>query len=103
MTDAQRAVFANLILLCSAHHKMVDRIAPDAHPVAVLEAWKAENEVTLELECGLIVPSGGVMTSPDLATIEKNPGHQPSNEELAARPRDQHPQHRFRGGCDRSS
>ena len=38
MTDAERAAFANLILLGSAHHKIVDSIAPDAHPVDILEA-----------------------------------------------------------------
>lgn len=111
MPDAERAAFANLILLCSAHHKLVDRIAPDDYPVDVLEAWKAANEdddlaalagatltqetleavleeiagrlgprreVAVELACGLIVPTGGVMTSPGLVTLEKtvamNPG-----------------------------
>ena len=44
MTDAQRASFTNLVLLCSAHHKLVDRIAPDDHPPELLEQWKAENE-----------------------------------------------------------
>lgn len=113
MTDAQRASFANLILLCSAHHKLIDRIAPDDHPPELLQQWKAENEdddlavlaggvltqetleaaleeiagrlrprreVTVELLCGVILPSGtgDVMTSPDLATLEatvaQNPG-----------------------------
>lgn len=112
MTDAERAAFTNLILLCSAHHKMVDRIAPGAYHIDILESWKAKNEdddlatlagailtegtieavleeiagrlgprreISLELECGHIVPTtGGVMTSPDLATLEKtvamNPG-----------------------------
>ena len=111
MTKSDRASFANLILLCSAHHKLVDRIAPDDYPVDVLEAWKAANEdddlakmagvsltqesieavleeiagrleprreVAVELGCGLIVPTGSVMTSPNLTTLEKtvsmNPG-----------------------------
>lgn len=104
MTDAARAAFANLILLCSAHQKLVDRVAADDYPLDVLEAWKAANEdddlaalagatlnqetleavleeivgrlrprreVAVELECGLIVPTGGVMTSPGLAVLEK--------------------------------
>ncbi len=43
MTDAERAAFANLILLCSAHHKLVDRDEP-TYPVERLEEWKADNE-----------------------------------------------------------
>lgn len=44
MTDEERAAFPNLILLCSAHHKLVDRIRPQDFPVETLEAWKRANE-----------------------------------------------------------
>ena len=44
MTDEQRAAFLNLILLCGAHHKLVDRIRPGDYPVEMLEAWKRDNE-----------------------------------------------------------
>lgn len=43
MADAERSGFANLILLCSAHHKLVDR-DEFAYPVELLEQWKLENE-----------------------------------------------------------
>lgn len=43
MTDAERSAFANLILLCSAHHKLVDRDEL-AYPIESLERWKSENE-----------------------------------------------------------
>lgn len=45
MTDAERASFGNLVLLCSAHHKVVDRLVPDDYAPDVLKSWKATNEV----------------------------------------------------------
>ena len=44
MTDQQRAAFANLILLCTVHHKLVDRVRPDDYPVELLNEWKSTNE-----------------------------------------------------------
>lgn len=44
MTDADRAAYANLILLCVPHHKLVDRIEPEKYSVEMLSGWKAENE-----------------------------------------------------------
>lgn len=44
MTDAERASFANLLLMCTAHHKLIDRIAPDEHPPELLTAWKERAE-----------------------------------------------------------
>lgn len=44
MTDAERADFNNLVLLCSAHHKMVDRVRPDDFSVETLQDWKQANE-----------------------------------------------------------
>ncbi|MEU4395245.1 hypothetical protein [Kribbella sp. NPDC023855] len=44
MTDEERAAFPNLILLCSPHHKLVDRIRPEDFPPGMLEEWKRANE-----------------------------------------------------------
>lgn len=44
MTDDERRAFSNLILLCTPHHKFVDRVAPGEHPVDLLETWKLDNE-----------------------------------------------------------
>lgn len=44
MTDDERRSFANLILLCTPHHKVVDRLHPDDFPAEVLAGWKAQHE-----------------------------------------------------------
>jgi hypothetical protein len=44
MSDHERRSFANLILLCTPHHKTVDRLHPDDYPVEVLADWKAQHE-----------------------------------------------------------
>ena len=44
MTDAERASYPNLILLCVPHHKLVDRIEPKKYPAEFLTTWKHENE-----------------------------------------------------------
>ncbi|MEV5961860.1 hypothetical protein AB0L70_08850 [Kribbella sp. NPDC051952] len=46
MSDLERASFGNLILLCTPHHKLVDRIRPNEYPVDVLKEWKQANEPT---------------------------------------------------------
>lgn len=70
MTDAQRASFANLILLCSAHHKLIDRIAPHDFPPELLEHWKAENE-----DPDLAALAGGTLTQETLeAALEEIAG-----------------------------
>lgn len=46
MTDDQRRAFANLILLCIAHHKTVDRLHPSDFPPEELARWKREREGT---------------------------------------------------------
>jgi hypothetical protein len=43
MTDSDRASYSNLILLCRAHHKVVDR-APDRFPADLLKSWKKTRE-----------------------------------------------------------
>lgn len=40
MTDDERRAFPNLVLLCGPHHKLVDKIRPDAYSIQDLEAWK---------------------------------------------------------------
>jgi hypothetical protein len=44
MTDAARAGFSNLILLCTPHHNVVDRRHPADYPAEVLRAWKTDHE-----------------------------------------------------------
>jgi hypothetical protein len=44
MTDAERSDWSNLILLCTPHHTIVDKIRPDDYPIEVLERWKSNRE-----------------------------------------------------------
>ena len=44
MSDDQRRAFSNLILLCTPHHTVVDRLHPDDYSVETLEQWKAARE-----------------------------------------------------------
>ncbi|MFJ2355612.1 hypothetical protein [Frigoribacterium sp. NPDC087798] len=45
MTDTERAAFANLILLCTAHHKAVDKDGNETtFTVEVLNQWKRDRE-----------------------------------------------------------
>jgi hypothetical protein len=44
MTDKERADWANLILLCTPHHTMVDKIKPEDYPIETLELWKSNRE-----------------------------------------------------------
>lgn len=44
MTDDQRRAFANLILLCTPHHTLVDRLRPDQYPATALQEWKQQRE-----------------------------------------------------------
>lgn len=53
MTDDERADFPNLLLLCQAHHTLVDRTAPADHPRELLEEWKTDNESGQGLPTGL--------------------------------------------------
>lgn len=50
MTDDQRRAFENLILLCTPHHKWVDRLHPEDYPVEVLKEWKRERESTAGID-----------------------------------------------------
>ncbi len=53
MTDSERAGFPNLLLLCQAHHTLIDRTAPADHPRELLEQWKTDNESGQGLPTGL--------------------------------------------------
>ena len=44
MSDADRNGYDNLILLCPKHHKLIDRLDPDGHPVELLREMKAKSE-----------------------------------------------------------
>lgn len=48
MTDPERAAFANLLLLCTAHHELVDQRHPERYPVELLHKWKSEREKAVE-------------------------------------------------------
>lgn len=44
MTDEERRSIDNLILLCQAHHNLVDKVRPDAFASDELRRWKSDNE-----------------------------------------------------------
>jgi hypothetical protein len=44
MSSDERRAFANLMLMCVPHHKVIDRLHPDDYPVALLEQWKRDRE-----------------------------------------------------------
>lgn len=44
MTDDERRSIDNLILLCQAHHNLVDKVRPDDFPSDELRRWKSDNE-----------------------------------------------------------
>ncbi len=44
MKGTERSEFGNLILLCTSHHKVLDRMHPEDFPVDLLESWKNEKE-----------------------------------------------------------
>ena len=44
MTDEERRLFENLILLCPGCHRKVDRLDPLGHPVELLRQMKEEHE-----------------------------------------------------------
>lgn len=44
MTDDDRHDFANLMLLCPNHHRLIDRLDPNAHSADELMAMKARHE-----------------------------------------------------------
>ena len=44
MSDGDRRAVDNLILLCQAHHNLIDKVHPAEYPVEVLHQWKRDNE-----------------------------------------------------------
>ncbi|TLM73134.1 hypothetical protein [Pseudarthrobacter sp. NamB4] len=45
MTDAERAAFSNLMLMCTTHHKLIDGPKGGDYPVELLQGWKADHEL----------------------------------------------------------
>lgn len=45
MTDAERAAFSNLMLMCTTHHKLIDGPKSGDYPVELLQGWKADHEL----------------------------------------------------------
>lgn len=43
MPDEERNGYDNLLLLCPKHHKLIDRLDPDGHPVELLREMKAHS------------------------------------------------------------
>jgi hypothetical protein len=44
MSDDERRSWKNLILLCTPHHNMIDKIMPNDYSIEDLERWKSERE-----------------------------------------------------------
>lgn len=44
MSDDDRRAWKNLILLCTPHHLMVDKLRPADYSIEVLEEWKSKRE-----------------------------------------------------------
>ncbi|WP_084434774.1 hypothetical protein [Kibdelosporangium aridum] len=44
MSDAERAAFTNLVLMCKPHHDLIDRIDPGRFSVSLLHQWKKNRE-----------------------------------------------------------
>lgn len=58
MTDADRASYSNLILLCRAHHKVVDR-DPNRFDAELLGHWKRQREEQTMTRTGASFDLGG--------------------------------------------
>lgn len=44
MTDAERAAFSNLMLMCTTHHKLIDGPRSGEYSSELLQAWKKDHE-----------------------------------------------------------
>lgn len=44
MSDDERRAWSNLILLCTPHHNMIDKLKPNDYSIEDLERWKNERE-----------------------------------------------------------
>ncbi len=54
MSDDERRAFSNLILLCTPHHTIVDRLHPDDYPIEVLTEWKTGHERDAGIDQGAL-------------------------------------------------
>jgi hypothetical protein len=50
MTDDERRSFPNLLLLCKAHHELVDRRHPDNYESRILGEWKTQREAAAGID-----------------------------------------------------
>jgi hypothetical protein len=44
MTNKQRRIFGNLLLLCPPHHRVIDILHPEDYSIATLDRWKRDRE-----------------------------------------------------------
>ena len=44
MSDDERRSWKNLILLCTPHHSMIDKLKPNDYSIETLEQWKSQRE-----------------------------------------------------------
>ena len=44
MSDPERRSWKNLILLCTPHHNIIDKLHPDDYSIEDLEGWKSDRE-----------------------------------------------------------
>lgn len=50
MTDDERRAFANLILVCTPHHVVIDRLHPGDYPPELLRQWKSTREAEARID-----------------------------------------------------
>ncbi len=65
MTDEERGAFANLVLLCTPCHKLVDKVRPQDFPINILEGWKRAREADTAIPLAAI----GRVDDQDLAEL----------------------------------
>ncbi|MCB9395168.1 MAG: HNH endonuclease [Acidimicrobiaceae bacterium] len=78
----ERNSYDNLMLLCPKHHKLIDRLDPDGHPVEVLREMKAKSELhgsssrawATDEELGRLALIVVLSTSGDAPPIGSQPG-----------------------------
>ena len=82
MTDEERCAYEYLLLVCPNHHRLIDRLDPDAHPVERLHEIKQRAESTCrnhdwaspqELEQYATLILAGSDSTPELAVAIARP------------------------------
>ncbi|MEY9861473.1 hypothetical protein ABH935_007114 [Catenulispora sp. GAS73] len=54
MTDDERRAFSNLILLCTPHHTVIDRLHPEDYSAELLQEWKTRRETEAGIDNGAV-------------------------------------------------